>query len=276
MFETFIVQPLLNILFMIDAALPGSDLGVAILILTLIIRFAMYPLVKKQIHSQRALAAIQPEVEKLKEKYKKDPKKLQAATMELYKEKEFNPFGSCLPLIIQMPFLIGLFSLFRRIGDEAFVRLSGDASIINSVYAFVKDFSFVKDFVATNEAINTMAFGVVDLSRVAASEGALSFQSYYWPAAALAIATGALTFVQSKMMAPKKKVKSDDPMANIGNQLIYIMPVFLVFISLGFPAALSLYWSASTLIGIGQQYYVMHHDVEKLEEGNEGKSARKS
>lgn len=258
MFESFIVQPLLNILFVIDAALPGNDFGIAVIILTILIRFALYPLAKKQLHSQKALSDLQPEVNKLKEKYKKDPQKLQAATMELYKEKEVNPFGSCLPLLIQMPFLIGLFYVFLKFKDEAFLALTNEG-ILGQIYPFVQNLSFVQSYIAENEVISTSLLGLVNLAE---------------PFLPLAILAGALQFVQSKMLTPKKK--GDDAAANVMAQMVYIFPVLTIFIALNLPAALPLYWSVTTLFAIAQQYLTIHHDVEELEEGSERKPAKSS
>lgn len=278
MFETFIVQPILNILFVINAITPGNDFGIAVILLTILIRFALFPVVKKQLHSQKALTAIQPEVNKLKEKYKDDPQKFQAATMELYKEKEVNPFGSCLPLLLQMPFLYGIFALFKRVGDVGFISLNGDGSIINSLYSFVGNFGFVKDYIASHEVINTVALNVIDLAKVGAPEGVSNFAAYYWPAVVLGVATGIFQLIQTKMMAPKKQPNDvkEDAMTGITKNMMYFFPVMIILISLGLPAALSLYWVTTTLFGIGQQYLIMHQDVEELEEGSERKRSKKS
>jgi len=259
MFESLIVQPLLNILFVIDAALPGNDFGFAVIILTILIRFALYPLAKKQLHSQKALSALQPDVAKLREKYKKDPQKLQAATMELYKEKEVNPFGSCLPLIIQMPFLIGLFYVFLKFRDEAFLALTSDG-ILGQIYPFVQELGFVREYVAKNEVISTSFLGVVDLAE---------------PFLALAVLAGVLQFFQTKMLTPKKRDK-DDMAANLMSQMTYIFPVLTVFVAASLPAALPLYWSVATVFAIIQQYFVMHHDVEELGTANERVRSKKS
>jgi YidC/Oxa1 family membrane protein insertase len=90
----------------------------------------------------------------------------------------------------------------------------------------------------------------------------------------LAVFAGALQFVQTKMLAPKNKEK--DTQANITASMSYIFPALTVFIALSLPAALPLYWSVTTLFAIGQQYLIMHHDVEVLEESSERKRSKKS
>jgi hypothetical protein len=97
MFEMLITRPLLNVLFFFSAVIPGHDFGIAVILLTVFVRLILWPLAQKQLHSQKKLNAIQPEVNRLKKKYEKDPQKFNAAVMELYKEKETNPFSSCLP-----------------------------------------------------------------------------------------------------------------------------------------------------------------------------------
>lgn len=256
MFESIIVQPLLNILFVIEAALPGNDFGIAVIILTLLIRFALYPLAKKQLHSQKALSALQPEVSKIKKKYKDSPQKIQEATMELYKKEEINPFGSCLPLLVQMPFLIGLFYVFLKFRDSGFLKLT-EEGILGQIYPFVQELSFIKEYVAANEVISTSLLGLVNLAEP------------FW---GLALVAGALQFVQSKMLAPKKK--GEDVSANIMSQMVYIFPIITVVIALRLPAALPLYWSVTTVFAIIQQYFVIHRDVEKLEKKSERKPAK--
>lgn len=261
MLNTLVTQPFLNLLFVLYTAIPGHDFGLAVIILTIVIRFALYPLAKKQLHSQKALTAIQPEVNQLKEKYK-DPQVFQAKVMELYKEKEVNPFGSCLPLLIQMPFIIGLFYVFVKFKDPNFLPLSNETGILSQVYPFIKEWGFVKSFVANNSAVDTHFFGLVDLAK---------------PSLYFAIAAGALQFVQTRMLTPKTKDGTKkDAQANMTASMSYIFPVLTVFIAVSLPAALPLYWSVTTLFAIGQQYLVMHHDVEVLEEKSERKRSKKS
>lgn len=273
-FQIAIVQPLLNALFIIVAALPSHDFGIAIIILTILIRIALFPVARKQIHSQKAMSAIQPEVNKLKEKYKGKPKELQVATMELYKEKEFNPFGSCLPLLIQMPFLIGLFYVFRKFQDSAILSLRNPDAILSQIYPWVESLDFVDAYVQSHEVVSTLFLGVIDLAKVGAPEGIFNIAAYYWPAIVLGLIAGALQFIQTKMLTPKKQ--SDDPAAKISSQMVYMFPLLTVGISLTFPAALPLYWITTTLFAIGQQYFSMRHDVEELEENSERKSSKKS
>jgi YidC/Oxa1 family membrane protein insertase len=252
MLHAIFVQPLTNLLFLLVAYLPGHDFGVAVILLTALIRLILWPLASKQLHSQKALTAIQPEVNRLKEKYKDDPTKFNTATMELYKEKEVNPFSSCLPLLIQLPFLIGIFYVFRPFAAEAYANLSNPNGIVGQLYPFIKGLPAVKSYIAGNQAISTMFFGLVDLAK---------------PNMVLAAVASIAQFVQSKMLLPKKvEGAAKDPSAAISAQMTYFFPIITFMIALSLPSALPLYWSVTTGFAILQQYLVFHHDVEQIEE----------
>src|SRR5438067_12708716 len=107
MFTTILVQPIFNLLAVIYALV--HDFGLAIIILTIIIRGLLWPLVSRQLHSQRALQELQPELKRIKAEAKGDRQLEGKLTMELYKEREINPFASFLPLLIQLPIFFALF-----------------------------------------------------------------------------------------------------------------------------------------------------------------------
>lgn len=249
MFNIIIVQPLLNILFAFYAIIPGHDYGVAVILLTVLVRLVLWPLASKQLHSQKKMTAIQPEVNRLKNKYKKDSQKFNAAVMELYKEKEVNPFSSCLPTILQFPFLIGLFYVFLKFKNPDFLKLTPEG-ILKDIYPFIQNLGPVKAFISTHSSMSTTFFGFMDLAK---------------PSIALAVIAGALQFVQSKMLMPKEK--GADAQSALTSQMTYLFPLLTVFIAWRLPAALPLYWSVTTLFAVGQQYLIMHRDVEVLEEG---------
>ena len=111
-FHAFIYQPIYNLLIFLYGIIPGHDLGVAIILLTLLVRFLLYPVAQKQIESQKKLQDLQPEIKKLQEKHKGDKEKQGRALMEFYKEKKVNPASGCLPLVIQIVFFIALYRAF--------------------------------------------------------------------------------------------------------------------------------------------------------------------
>jgi YidC/Oxa1 family membrane protein insertase len=262
MLHAIFVQPLTNLLFFFVAYLPGHDFGIAIILLTAFIRLILWPLASKQLHSQKALTAIQPEVNRLKEKYKNDPTKFNQATMELYKEKEVNPFSSCLPLLIQLPFLIGIFYVFRPFALPAYADLSNPHGIVGQLYPFVKNLPAVKSYISSTAVVSTMFLGFVDLAKSVGKP-----ISDYIPNLVLAALAAAAQFVQSKMLLPKKDPNAPrDPSAAISAQMTYFFPVMTFAIAFTLPSALPLYWLVTTLFAILQQYLVFHHDIDQIEE----------
>src|SRR5664279_555156 len=113
MFNTLLVNPIFNLLVSIYAF--AHDFGLAIVVLTILIRGLLWPLVTKQLHSQRALQELQPELKRIKAQAKGDKQLEGKLTMELYKEREINPFASFLPLLIQLPIFFALFVVLRDI-----------------------------------------------------------------------------------------------------------------------------------------------------------------
>lgn len=254
-----IIKPMINLLFAFYSLVPGHDFGVAVILLTAVIRFALWPLAQKQLIGQREINKIQPEANKLKEKHGKDPQKYQAALMELYKEKEINPFSSCFLTLIQLPFLFALFYVFIKFQSAEFLSLSGDKSIIHQIYPFVQNFAPIKSFISGITKVDTQFLGLIDLAK---------------PYLPLAIIAGGLQFLQTKMITPKKQEGGDAAVAMTA-QMVYFFPLLTIVIAITLPAALPLYWIVTTAFAILQQYLVMHHDVEILEEKSE-KGSKKS
>src|SRR5436305_5087083 len=110
MFTTYIVQPIFNLLVFIYAVLPGHNFGLAIIIFTVVVRFLMWPLVKKQLHHAKAMRALQPKLKRIKKAAQGNKQQESAMLMELYKERQINPFASLFIVVLQIPILIGLYS----------------------------------------------------------------------------------------------------------------------------------------------------------------------
>lgn len=238
MFQTFFYQPILNLLVFLYNIVPGNDLGIAIVLLTIIIKLLLLPLSKIAITSQKALQELQPKLEEIKKKYKDKREEMSRAMMNLYKENKVNPLSSCLPLLIQLPFLWAVFKVFRE-GFE-----NGTLSLVYS-------------FIERPESINYYSFGIVDLS------------VRNIPIALLA---GLAQFWQTKMMIIKRPsiktpgAKDEDFMAIMNKQMLYFMPVLTVVIGLQFPGGLALYWLVTTVLTGLQQHYLFNlKDKEKIE-----------
>ena len=111
-FNQILFFPLFNALILIYNYLPIKDMGMAIIILTILIRFILYPLSKKSIQSQKAISKIQPEVKKIQKKYKDNKEEQAKQLMLLYRKSGVNPAAGCLPILIQLPVLIALYRVF--------------------------------------------------------------------------------------------------------------------------------------------------------------------
>lgn len=226
-FNLILVKPLFNLLVGIYNVVPGHDFGVAIIVLTILVRLVLYPLAQSGIKSQKALSDIQPEIKALQKKHKDNKEKQAQELMKLYKEKHINPAGGCLPLLIQLPVLIALFQVLRK-------GVNGEGVAL--LYSFV----------SRPETINPMFIGLIDL-------GATSV--------ILAVLAGITQFIQGKMLAPASSTQSSggkgDFSSSLNKQMVYTMPVFTLLIALRFPAGLSLYWVVNNLFSIFQQYLII-------------------
>lgn len=224
-FHLILTQPLLNALVWLYNIIPGRDLGLAIIALTLLIRIILIPAFQKSLKSQKELQHLQPQLEEIRRKHKDNKEAQTKATLELYKQHKINPFSSCLPLLVQLPILIALYQVF----------LSGlHNKVSGELYPFISD----------PGKIQTSFLSFVDLAQ---------------PNLYFGLAAGLLQFVQSKMMVPKKNSGSapDKTQALMNAQLTYFMPIVTAFIAIRLPAGLAVYWIVTTLFAIGQQYYIM-------------------
>jgi YidC/Oxa1 family membrane protein insertase len=230
-FNTILYQPLFNALVLIYQFLPGRDFGVAVIVLTLIIRIVLYPLMMKSIKSQKALTEIQPKVQELQKKYKGDKEKQAKEMMALYQREKVNPFG-CLPLLLQLPILIALYRVFWK-GLQP------------------ETMGFLYSFVPNPGGIDPTFLGFLNLAE---------------PSLILAFLAGAAQFFQSKMMMPKSSSVSQLS-GMMQKQTMYFLPIFTVFILWRLPSAIGLYWVVTALFSIGQQYLAFKKPKEKLENG---------
>lgn len=235
-FTVIFYQPILNLLVFLYNTVSFQDLGVAIILLTVLIKLILWPFGQKAIKSQKALQDLQPKVEELKKKYADDKVELSRATMDLYKESNINPLSSCLPLLIQLPFLFAVYRVFR----------DGLNNKLDLVYSFVYK----------PEVINGMSFGFLDLNK---------------PNIYLAVLAGVAQFVQAKMMMTKQPpIKSDgakdESMTAIMNkQMLYFMPAITIFIGISLPGGLTLYWFVITALTALQQLFVFKIKSKKTD-----------
>lgn len=224
-FDTFLYRPLFNFLVLLYNFLPGHDFGVAIIILTVIIRLILYPSSIKSIKSQKALADIRSEIQEIQKKHKDDKNKQAKETIEIYKKAKVNPFGGCLSSFIQLPILIALYRVFGR---------GFKPEELTNLYKFVFN----------PGQINSHFLGIVDLAK---------------PNIVLAVLAGIFQFFQTKTLTAIQgksvKTKSSDFSQTMQKQMLYFFPVFTFLILLKLPSALGFYWAISSLLSIIQQHF---------------------
>ncbi len=270
-FEVLIVKPIFNLLVFIYAILPGHNFGLAIILFTIVIRLLMWPLVKKQLHQAKAMRELQPELKRIKQATKGDRQKESKMLMELYKEREINPFGSIGTLVIQLIILIGLYSGLRRV-------VANPQAIIDYSYSWLHNLSWMKSLAADIHNFDATLLGVVDLSRAALEKGS----GIYWPAMIIVIGSAISQYFQSKQLMPQakdsrglrrilrdassgKKADQSEVNAAVGQSTRYFIPVMIFVFTVGLPAALSLYWLASGVTAYIQQAHILKQDETELE-----------
>ncbi|OGZ76006.1 MAG: hypothetical protein A3I87_01535, partial [Candidatus Staskawiczbacteria bacterium RIFCSPLOWO2_02_FULL_39_8] len=203
---------------------PGHDFGVAIIVLTVVIKFVLYPLSVKALHSQKVLQRLQPKLQEIQSKFKNDKEKQAQETLELYRKEKINPFSGLFLVIIQLPILIALYRVFW---------LGLKPEELGNLYSFV----------VNPIQINSMFLQMVDLAQ---------------PNLVFAILAGILQFFQTKMLMPKPdKAKAKDIGTIMQKQMLYFFPFVTVIILLKLPSALGLYWIVSGIVSIAQQYYIL-------------------
>lgn len=279
-FDTLLVQPIFNVLVFIYGVVPGHDFGVALILFTILIRVAMWPLVRRQLHQTKVMQHLQPELKKIKQRTKGN-KQLEAQLMtELYRERGVNPFGSIGLLLVQLPIFIALFAVVRLITDN-------HANITKYTYSGLSHIPYIKDLVAHTNNFNEHLFGVVDLTKQATSA-----KGVYIPLLIMAIAAAGLQFWQSKQLLPKveegrrlrdvlkeqatgKSMDQSEMSALMSSRMIYFFPALTFFISIYLSGALVLYLLVTSAVAIFQQSVVLGQDTKELTAIGEKQSSSK-
>lgn len=228
--RTILYKPLFNALIFFVWLIPGNNVGVAIIILTILVRLLLWPSSLNALKEQKKMKDIQPRLEEIKEKFKDDKEKQARATMEFYRSSGVNPFGSCLPLLIQLPILIILYYVFQA---------GMDTSRFNNLYSFTPR----PDFINTH-------FFFIDLAKPD------RYLLPYLAGIAQFVQSWQMTKLQSQPDKKKEETSQQDAFQKaMSSQMLYMMPFFTVLISWSLPAALPLYWVVTTLFAIFQQWW---------------------
>jgi len=204
--------------------------GIAIILMTVLIRVILYPLMQKQMVSMREMQKIQPLMKAIQDKYKNDKERLNKELMALYKEHKVNPMSGCLPLLIQMPILILLFQVLREFNTKIYAVYNGNPG-----------FLWLKDLSLPDQLIQLPGSGIFGIQYL----GIMPFL------------IGGSMYIQQKMTSsPGGTGKGGGSSEQTQKMMTIMMPLMIGFMSFTLPSGLTLYWFTSTLLGIGQQYLI--------------------
>src|SRR6266446_827154 len=212
-----------------------GDLGLSIIVLTVVIRLALFPLYMKQLKSSKAMQAIQPLIADVKKKYPKDQRAQYQAMQEVYKEYGVSPAAGCLPLLVQLPVLYGMFFSLNLVLHAT--GLGGLHTINSTIYPFLPKFAALPNVYLNWFGLN-LNLGKSDPSHI------------------LPVLAGVATFLQLRMSQPRNTSGVKNAMTQQMQIMQFIMPFITFFFALNFPAGLALYWTTTSVFSMVQQYFV--------------------
>lgn len=190
-----------------------DNYGITLIVFTIIVKACLFPLYADQIKHSARMADVQPKMQALQKKYANDKETLNIKMMELYKEEKFNPMRGCLPMLIQMPIIFGLFALLRN--PTVFIESNEMLMAVHEAFIWIKDLS----------------------------------QPDPWVLPILAGITTYISFSQTQQMNPTQENNSMAPMMKM---MKYFFPVMIVWMGRSFPAGLTIYWFVGTVFQIIQ------------------------
>jgi len=249
LFNTFFYEPLYNGLIFLVSIVPGADIGIAVVLLTLIVKFILFPFTHKGTKTQAKLRTLEPDIKELKEKYNKDKQEQARQIMELYRKHGVSPFSGCATILVQLPVIFALYWVFWK-------GLAFDPALLNSfeqvpgyINTALLNHDILYSFVHMPEFLKTHFLGLIDMT------GKSIF---------LALLAGISQYFQIKLSMPstgKLSLKStgslkDDLAQSMKFQMRYILPVFVVVFAYTISAAVALYWATSNAFSITHELFV--------------------
>jgi YidC/Oxa1 family membrane protein insertase len=235
--HTFFFDPVYNALVFFIDAIPGGDVGVAIILTVLLVKTILLPVSIKAAKTQKIMREIEPKVKELKEKFKDDKQAQAQAMMEVYRDAGMNPFASIFLVFLQIPIIIALYFSVSKGGGVPLPAINTDL-----LYSFI-----------TEPVQITMNFiGMIDITE---------------KSILLALGAGVTQFIFVSLSMPKlpPKVEGEEPnmkddfMRNMQTQMKYVMPVLITVIAYTISAAIALYFLVSNLTSIAQEFYIRKH-----------------
>src|SRR3989344_2240051 len=233
LFNVLFHQPLYNGFIFLTSIAPFHDVGVAVVILTLIVRTLLLPVTHKTVRAQKKMRELEPEIKRIKQETEKDKQAQAKRVMELYQAHGVNPFSGCLLFIIQTPVILALFWLFNK-------ELSAGLSAAK-LYSFV----------SLPETTTLVFLGLINVSQKSFLVALAAGISQYFQ---ITLAMPPQKFTEERTGPPSFK---DKFARSFQTQAHYVFPVMVFFLSYKmFPAAVALYWVASNLFSVGHELFV--------------------
>ena len=257
----WVFNPIFQLLYILLVWLQKltGDVGIAIILMTLIVRAALIPLFRRQIVSTKRMQLIQPEVRELQKRYKGDRAKFSQAQMELYKERGVNPTSGCLPMLLQLPLLMIIYTVISQ-----GLTNPNPSAMFNFFGLHLVDYTCVNGVGGPAGAavdlykpcINTTVawLGNLDVSRTWVLFPKIPLLSWF---SVLAAASAVLQLVQSRMTMPPSTAAFSDQNSKVQRQLVLFLPLISLAYGGFLPAGLFIYWIVTTLFGIAQQYLIV-------------------
>ncbi|MEK9168119.1 MAG: YidC/Oxa1 family membrane protein insertase [Patescibacteria group bacterium] len=264
LFNTFLYEPLYNGLLFLVAILPGADLGIAVIILTLLVKFALLPLAHKTAKTQVKMKELDPHIKAIKEKHKSNKQEQAKQMMDLYGKHGVSPFSGIIAIFIQLPIIIALYWVFFKGLKVDPALLAAIDHLAGNLPSSLLNHDILYSFVHLPESIKVEFLGLVDLTG---------------KSIVLALIAGISQYVQINLSMPKKAGEGflpkstgslkDDLAQNMGFQMRYILPVFVGIFAYSISAAVALYWAVSNIFAIVHEVIVRKKNVKSGEkEGN--------
>jgi len=247
--NTFLVHPLINLLVLADYFV--HDFGLAVVIVTVAIRLALFPVFRAQVRSSRAMQELAPAMNDIKKKFGSDRAKLQQEQMKLYKERGINPIGGCLPMIVFFPVLFAMYAAFQQVGG---LGAGAHALTVEQLRDTVL-WPFLQFTVAdrpTNETIDLTAHWLPWVKSLADPDLAL-----FGLIGPLPIISSLLQLVASIQALPRNPVQTDDPTQRTMQSMTYYLPLITIVFFRTLASGVFIYYITTTIFQIIQQYFVM-------------------
>jgi YidC/Oxa1 family membrane protein insertase len=230
MYSTFIFNPLYNVLVYLVGVIPGGDVGIAVIVLTLLLRLVLLPLSQKAQKTQAGMRMLQPQLDVLKKQHGANPQVHMMEMQKLYKEAGVSPFSSILLLLIQLPILIGLYQVFNY-GTLTNV----DATLLYS-------------FISAPAAVATQFLGFIDMYSTSMILALIAGATQYWFASVMPVP-----------VVSDEKSFANDFAKSMQVQMKYVFPFLIAVVSYTTSAAIALYLIVSNLASIAQEVYNKRH-----------------